>query len=87
MKSVQNQRLQECDLLLLYIFSNKEKFNINDVILKEIINFLSVFFVRRNITDIPNTRNLIKIFMDAIDLVKNKKNNEITSTIKEHLKI
>ena len=39
---------------------------------QEIINFLTKYFVRRNLTDYPNTRNLTKIFMDSVSLIKDK---------------
>ena len=72
-------------ILLLYIMSNKESLELNDKIIKEIIDFLVKFFVRRNITDYPNTRNLTKIFMDAVSLISDKKGEEIYELIKVFL--
>lgn len=72
-------------ILLLYLMSNKESLELNDKIIKEIIDFLVKFFVRRNITDYPNTRNLTKIFMDAVSLISDKKGIEIYELIKEFL--
>ena len=72
-------------ILLLYIMSNKESLELNDKIIKEIIDFLVKFFVRRNITDYPNTRNLTKIFMDAVSLISDKKGIEIYESIKGFL--
>ena len=51
--------------LLLFIFSNPKFFD-NEAY-RKIINFLVKYFIRRNITDFPNTRNLDQIFMDLID--------------------
>lgn len=73
-------------ILLLYLMSNRDKLEINNSIMIEIINYLTKFFVRRNITDYPNTRNLTKIFMDLVVLVSNKKNMEVYSIIVEYLK-
>lgn len=49
--------------LLLYLFSKYEDTNF----LKEVIEFLVKYFVRRNITDFPATRDLDRIFMNLID--------------------
>ena len=57
-------------LLLLYLENNKETLKLTDNNMKDIIKLLVSFFVRRNITDILNTRNLTKIFMDIIALIK-----------------
>ena len=57
-------------LLLLYLENNKETLKLTDNNMKDIIKLLVSFFVRRNITDIPNTRNLTKIFMDIIASIK-----------------
>ena len=68
-------------ILLLYLMSNKEKLNINNQIMINIINYLTKFFVRRNITDYPNTRNLTKIFMDLVSSISDKQGNEIYNTV------
>ena len=73
-------------ILLLYLLSNKNKLGINNDILANIINYLTKFFVRRNITDYPNTRNLTKIFMDLVSLVSDKSGNEIYNVIVDYLK-
>lgn len=74
-------------ILLLYLMSNKEQMNLTDEILAEIINYLVSFFVRRNITDFPNTRNLTKIFMEIIELVRNIKGEKVYYKIVEYLKV
>jgi len=51
-------------ILLLYLFSKYEK-DVN--FLNEMIKFLVKYFVRRNITDFPATRDLDRIFMNQID--------------------
>lgn len=53
-------------LLLLYLFKNQTVLQIQDVELQKIIQLLTRFFVRRNITDTPSTRDLNKIFMQII---------------------
>ncbi len=75
-----------CYLLLLYIFNYAEKFKLSIKDLIEIINYLVSFFVRRNITDYPATRNLNKLFMDCIDIVKKYEGAELIAELKLFLK-
>ena len=72
-------------LLLLYIISNKEKLELTDDLISDIIKVLIKFFVRRNITDIPNTRNLTKIFMDTISAIKSEEGNKVFEIINDRL--
>ena len=64
-------------LLLLYLENNKRELNITDSDMKDIVNLLVSFFIRRNITDIPGTRNLNKIFMDIVSLLKTNRDAKI----------
>lgn len=73
-------------ILLLYLMSNKEELNINNQIMINIINYFTKFFVRRNITDYPNTRNLTKIFMDLVSSIADKQGNDIYNIIVDNLK-
>lgn len=73
-------------ILLLYLLSKKEELNLNNEVIANIINYLTKFFVRRNITDYPNTRNLTKIFMDLVALIKDKQDTEIYDLIINNLK-
>jgi uncharacterized protein with ParB-like and HNH nuclease domain len=57
--------------LLLFLLRNKEDLQLSDEIIIKIVNLLTVFFVRRNITDYPGTRDLNRIFMDAIAAIEN----------------
>ena len=54
--------------LLLYVF---EKYNLNDEHKAKLIEFLVKFFLRRNITDTPPTRDLDNIFIDIIKKLHN----------------
>lgn len=73
-------------ILLLYLMSNKNELKINNQIMVNIINYLTKFFVRRNITDYPNTRNLNKIFMDLVSSISDKQGNDIYNVIVNNLK-
>ena len=60
-------------LLLMYLFKNQVDLQIPDSDIQETIKLLTRFFVRRNITDTPNTRDLNKIFMQLIaDIEENQ---------------
>lgn len=72
-------------ILLLYIISNQEKMELSDEQLNTVIKTLITFFVRRNITDVPNTRKLIQLFIDIISEAKNLKSNDAVASIKAHL--
>ena len=50
-------------MLLLFV---EKKFNISDSNKIELINFLCKYFIRRNVTDSPPTRDLTNYFMDII---------------------
>lgn len=73
-------------ILLLYLLSNKNKLKLSDYLIKDIVDYLVKFFVRRNITDYPNTRNLTKIFMDIISLFDGKSEKDIYNVIVNYLK-
>ena len=53
--------------LLLYLFSKYDDTNF----LKGVVNFLVKYFVRRNITNFPATRDLDRIFMGLVDACEN----------------
>ena len=57
--------------LLMFLLRNGEELELNDDTLIKIINLLTIFFVRRNVTDYPGTRDLNKIFMDIIAEIEN----------------
>ena len=59
-------------LLLMYLFKKQEELQIQDSDLQDTIKLLTRFFVRRNTTDTPNTRDLNKIFMQIIFDVEEK---------------
>lgn len=75
-----------CYLLLLYIFNYAKELDLSEDNLVDIINYLVSFFVRRNITDYPATRNLIKLFMDSVDVVKKYKGTILINELKLFLK-
>lgn len=72
-------------ILLLYLMSNQNVLNLTDKDLNEIIKVLITFFVRRNVTDVPNTRKLTQLFMDIIAEVKLLHGNSIVQVVRDKL--
>lgn len=59
-------------MLLLYVIRRQETLKIQDELIAKIIRLLTSFFVRRNLTDIPNTYELTRIFMTIIEEIEEK---------------
>ena len=72
-------------ILLLYLMSNQNVLSLTDTDLNEIIKVLITFFVRRNVTDVPNTRKLTQLFMDIIAEVKLLQGNGIVQVVRDRL--
>lgn len=72
-------------ILLLFILSKRDALDVDDGLFVKIVRFLTKFFVRRNITDTPNTNKLTKIFMNLNKALKGKKGNEVYEEIKKSL--
>lgn len=70
-------------LLLMYLFKKQSELEIPDDDLLHTIELLTRFFVRRNITDTPNTRDLNKIFMQIISDIE--ENNIKGAAIYQHI--
>lgn len=72
-------------ILMLYIMSNQAKLGLTDDHLNSIIKTLITFFVRRNVTDVPNTRKLTQLFIDVIAEVKLLQGDDIVNVIHDRL--
>lgn len=57
-------------MLLLYLLRYKVELELNDKTINNIVAFLSKFFVHRNVTDFPNTRDLARLFMEIISIIE-----------------
>ena len=70
-------------LLLMYLMRNKEDLNVTEEQINQLIRLLAKYFVRRNITDYPNTRDLTRIFMDIISKIEESRSvgNDVMSLI------
>jgi len=74
-------------LLILYFMKKSSQLNIIEIDLIKIIRLLINFFIRRNLTDSPPTRDLTSIFMNFIDKLEtsNYKSEMIYLNLKEWL--
>lgn len=74
-------------LLLLYLTKNKQNLKLSDNDIVEITALLVRFFVRRNLTDTPPTRDLNRIFMNIVEDFEKSgcTGNEIYSLLREKL--
>ena len=57
-------------MLLLYLLRYKVELELNDKTINNIVASLSKFFVHRNVTDFPNTRDLARLFMEIISIIE-----------------
>lgn len=73
-------------ILLLYLLSNQANLLLSDDDIGSIVQILIVFFVRRNLTDVPNTRKLTQLFIDMIAAIKTLHGTSIISVIHDMLK-
>ena len=59
-------------LLLLFVLRNQKELQITDSNIETLIELLTKYFVRRNLTDYPGTRDLTRIFMDIITRIEDE---------------
>lgn len=72
-------------LLLLYLLIKNDSINLQEKHLCDIIKHLVRFFVRRNLTDTPPTRDLTRLFMSIIIVIKGMGGDEVAATVKHLL--
>lgn len=70
-------------LLLMYVLKYKTELELADTDINTLIELLNKYFVRRNVTDYPSTRDLTRIFMDIIAHIENEmpKGKEVIKVI------
>ena len=74
-------------LLLLYLEKEREGLGITEADIVNIAQLMTKFFVRRNLTDTPPTRDLTRMFMSMIDDIEQNgiKGQQVFDNIKERL--
>ncbi|QWZ55587.1 MULTISPECIES: DUF262 domain-containing protein [Gammaproteobacteria] len=73
-------------LLLLVLFERKDALQLENEHLEQTVDFLIAFFVRRNSTDQPPTRDLTRIFMDIAEGILPLRGNVVVSHIRQCLR-
>ncbi len=72
-------------LLMLYLLVRRDALAIDVAKLGEITDLLVCFFVRRNLTDTPPTRDLTRLFMATIGKVATLSGDSVVATVREEL--
>lgn len=72
-------------LLMLYLLVKKEELKLHSDDLVKITNLLIRFFVRRNLTDIPPTRDLTRMFMTLIDRLQGFAGSDVVDAVRRQL--
>lgn len=72
-------------LLMLYLLVRREALALDVVQLGQIARLLVCFFVRRNLTDTPPTRDLTRLFMAAIDKVATLSGDAVVTAVRDEL--
>lgn len=72
-------------LLLLVLFERQSTLQLKQEHLEQVVSFLIAFFVRRNTTDLPPTRDLTRIFMDVTEAIMVLSGDAVVSHIKQRL--
>lgn len=72
-------------LLMLYLLVRRDELYINVDHLGKITQLLVSFFVRRNLTDTPPTRDLTRFFMDVIEKIATESGDAVVKTIREEI--
>ena len=72
-------------LLLMVLFEYREALALDHAQLEQVVHYLIAFFVRRNTTDLPPTRDLTRIFMDVAEAIMALRGDAVVSQIKHRL--
>ncbi len=72
-------------LLILYLLVRKNELKLENSHLSSIVKLLVRFFVYRNLTDTPSTRDLPRLFITVINKISGLRAHAITESIKQEL--
>lgn len=72
-------------LLLLYLLMEKKRLNLDKTHVIQIIQFLVKFSVRRNLTDVPPTRDLNRLFMEIVEGINSLTGEDVVKKITSRL--
>jgi len=72
-------------LLLMVLMERQTELELNHDHLEQAVIFLIAFFVRRNTTDLPPTRDLTRIFMDVAETIRGLRAGDVVNHIQRTL--
>ena len=72
-------------LLVLYLLVQRDALALDVAQLAQTMRLLVSFFVRRNLTDTPPTRDLTRLFMSIIDKVAELSGDSVVATVRDEL--
>lgn len=72
-------------LLLMVLMERQIELELNHEHLEQAVSFLIAFFVRRNTTDLPPTRDLTRIFMDVAETIRELRAGDVVNHIQRRL--
>lgn len=73
-------------LLLMVLMERQTELELQHEHLEQAVGFLIAFFVRRNTTDLPPTRDLTRIFMDVAEVILALRAGDVVNHIQHRLK-
>lgn len=73
-------------LLLMVLMDRHAELQLKNEHLEQVVSFLIAFFVRRNTTDLPPTRDLTRIFMDVAETIRELRAGDVVHHIQSRLK-
>lgn len=73
-------------LLLLMLFSKRETLGLSFSLIEQVVTLLINFFVRRNTTDVPATRDLNRIFMELAEQLLCCRGEQVVNVIANALR-
>jgi uncharacterized protein with ParB-like and HNH nuclease domain len=72
-------------IILLHLLVHQLKYDLSDEQIDDLIRFLVIYSVRRNLTDFPPTRDLSRNFMSLISNFEDRTSSDLILFIKENL--
>ena len=72
-------------VLLMWLMTKQDELELTDTQVEAVVDRLTNFFVRRNLTGYPPTYALAKLFMTTIDAVGDARGNDVLKVVREKL--
>jgi Protein of unknown function DUF262/Protein of unknown function (DUF1524) len=72
-------------VLLMNLLVYQERYELTENQLERLISILVSFFVRRNVTDTPPTRDITRLFMRIIDQIEHQRGDQVYNTVLHEL--